>query len=141
MGQISGPVNTLWARYQLQGISVSISERLKEVRAAKRLNQTAFGALGGVSKTTQKNYESGLHKPSFEYLEALAAAGVDVYYLLTGRRDPDRLTGDQQTVLRIYNSLNEDSQYRAIGLLEALAATEVDKGQHKRIRRREESDL
>jgi|GEM_PF-494470 transcriptional regulator with XRE-family HTH domain len=64
-------------------------ERLKEVRKHLKLNQGAFGALAGVSAETQLNYEKGSRKPDSSYLEAVAAHGVDVAYLLTGLRSLD----------------------------------------------------
>ncbi|KEH11372.1 XRE family transcriptional regulator [Delftia sp. 670] len=64
-------------------------ERLKEARKHLKLNQGAFGALAGVSAETQLNYEKGSRKPDSSYLEAVAAHGVDVAYLLTGLRSLD----------------------------------------------------
>jgi len=115
---------------------MDIEDRLKEVRQEKALNQTAFGALGGVSKTTQKNYESGKHKPSFEYLESLAKAGVDVYYLLTGRRDPKLLTDQQKRLLSLFEELNADARQVLIGLLEAVKTGRVAKGESDTVRQR-----
>ena len=120
---------------------MGIGDRLRELREAKHLNQEAFGALGGVSIKTQNRYEMGGRKPTFDYLEALAAAGVDVVYLLTGDRDPQRLSDDEQAVLGLYNGLEEDDQFRAMAILEALRKETVDKGTNKRIRKRPESDL
>jgi transcriptional regulator with XRE-family HTH domain len=113
---------------------MGIPDRLKEVRAARHLNQTAFGALGGVSKTTQKNYESGLHKPSFEYLEALAAAGVDVVYLLTGDTDPRKLPERESDMLRVWRGLSPEHQDDAYRLMEAWREKDVGSGQSKTIR-------
>lgn len=53
------------------------------------LNQEDFGRLGGVKKNAQHNYEAGERQPSAGYLAALAAAGADVLYILTGERRPD----------------------------------------------------
>jgi transcriptional regulator with XRE-family HTH domain len=64
----------------------SFCGRLVEERKKRKLNQTKFGALGGVSKGAQINYESGERSPDVDYLAGLAAAGVDVAYLLTGKR-------------------------------------------------------
>lgn len=61
-------------------------DRLIEERKKRKLNQTKFGALGGVGKGAQINYESGERSPDVEYLSALASAGVDVAYILTGKR-------------------------------------------------------
>lgn len=61
-------------------------ERLREERERLGLNQTEFGALGGVRKQAQIKYEKGARKPDAKYLEGIAAAGVDVGYILTGDR-------------------------------------------------------
>lgn len=52
------------------------------------LSQSAFGAIGGVGKQSQINYESGKRLPDSDYLAKLAAEKVDVLYVLTGRREP-----------------------------------------------------
>lgn len=46
----------------------------------------AFAALGGVKKGSQILYEKG-SAPTADYLEAIGAGGVDILYVLTGRRD------------------------------------------------------
>lgn len=51
------------------------------------MNQAELGAAAGVTKGAQLNYESGERSPNVEYLQAVAAAGVDVVYALTGVRD------------------------------------------------------
>jgi phage repressor protein C with HTH and peptisase S24 domain len=60
--------------------------RLKEERARLSMSQTELAAIGGVGKTTQINYEKDARSPDAAYLSALARAGVDVQYLLTGHR-------------------------------------------------------
>ena len=98
---------------------MNIEDRLRELRNSKQLNQEGFAALAGVSKTTQNNYETGKRKPTFDYLESLAAAGLDVAYLLTGRRDPKLLTEDQRRLVDMFSGLNEERQ-------RALMATATD---------------
>lgn len=44
--------------------------------------------IGGVKKLAQINYEKGKRHPDSEYLAALARAGIDVLYILTGKRCP-----------------------------------------------------
>ncbi|MBF0127681.1 MAG: helix-turn-helix transcriptional regulator [Magnetococcales bacterium] len=60
--------------------------RIKEERSRLGLSQAAFGALGGVSRVAQESYEAGRRDVSTAYLAAIAAAGVDVMYILTGVR-------------------------------------------------------
>jgi phage repressor protein C with HTH and peptisase S24 domain len=64
----------------------TVGERIKGERERLGLSQTAFANLAGVGKTTQINYEKGTRNPDTEYLAALDSAGVDVYYVLTGRK-------------------------------------------------------
>lgn len=63
-----------------------IGERLREERDRLGLNQSDFAALGGIGRKTQFNYESGERVPDGAYLAAIAAAGADVLYILTGQR-------------------------------------------------------
>lgn len=69
------------------------SARLTEERNRLGLSQEAFGAIAGVSKMSQLNYEKGVRKPDAGYLMAVAEQGVDVAYLLTGQRlfDPNAI--------------------------------------------------
>lgn len=67
--------------------SVSIGGRLREVREGLGMNQTDFAALAGATRQTQSNYEKGERVPDALYLAAIAAAGGDVRYILTGIRE------------------------------------------------------
>lgn len=63
----------------------SIGARLREERNRLGLSQEAFGAIPGVTKQAQIRYEKGERHPDTLYLAAIAAAGVDVLYVLTGQ--------------------------------------------------------
>ena len=65
---------------------MNISDRLREERERLGLNQVEFGSIGGVKKLAQINYEKGERHPDSAYLAAIAAAGADVLYILTGQR-------------------------------------------------------
>lgn len=67
--------------------SVEFGERLREERERRASNQADFGALGGVAKITQLNYEKGYRVPDAQYLSNLRKHGVDVDYLLSGQRN------------------------------------------------------
>ena len=67
-------------------VFLPIGERLREERERLGLNQTDFAAVGGIGRKTQFNYESGERAPDGAYLAAIAAAGADVLYILTGQR-------------------------------------------------------
>ena len=117
-------------------------ERLREERKRLGLNQTDFSAFAGVSTETQSNYERGSRKPDSEYLEAIAAHGVDVGYLLTGVRsfaaharpanDESTAATNTETVMRAvtreeaalldnYEAADERGRAAARGVLDALA--------------------
>ncbi|MCH1990591.1 helix-turn-helix domain-containing protein [Achromobacter xylosoxidans] len=65
---------------------MELFERLKEERVRLGMSQTAFGELGGVKVLAQRNYETGKRSPDANYLEKLAGNGVDVLYVVTGKR-------------------------------------------------------
>lgn len=50
------------------------------------LSQAELGDLAGVSRKSQMRYETGASSPSCDYLTAIAQHGVDVNYVLTGKR-------------------------------------------------------
>ena len=63
-----------------------ICDRLREVREALGLSQQALAERCGITARSQRNYESGERLPDAAYLAAIAAAGADVLYILTGQR-------------------------------------------------------
>lgn len=66
----------------------AFGERLREERERFGWNQEELGQLGGVNRNSQGKYEKGERSPDSGYLCAVAAAGVDVLYVLTGVRAP-----------------------------------------------------
>ena len=71
---------------EIYGVHMSIGDRLKEERERIGLSQEKLGAVGGVQKRAQINYEAGVRHPDAAYLSAVAEAGLDVLYILTGQR-------------------------------------------------------
>lgn len=61
-------------------------DRLREERERLALSQQALAEKCGVTARSQRNYESGERNPDSAYLAAIAAAGADVLYILTGQR-------------------------------------------------------
>ncbi|WP_200882989.1 helix-turn-helix domain-containing protein [Cellvibrio mixtus] len=64
----------------------SFGERLRSERERLGLTQDEFSEKGGVKKRAQINYEKGERNPDSTYLAAIAAAGVDIVYVITGVR-------------------------------------------------------
>ena len=50
------------------------------------MTQEAFGQVGGVLKRALIRYEKNERVPDATFLSAIAAAGADVLYILTGQR-------------------------------------------------------
>ncbi len=63
-----------------------IAERLKSERENLGLSQQALADRLSISLRSQQNYEKGDRNPDSAYLAAIAAAGADVLYILTGQR-------------------------------------------------------
>lgn len=80
----------------------TIGERLREERERLGLSQTACGEIGGVKKLSQLGYEKGSSFPTAAYLAALANAGADVLYILTGHRGGVVVTPDESSLLDSY---------------------------------------
>lgn len=50
------------------------------------MTQTDLAAIAGATRQSQSNYEKGKRAPDADYLAAIARAGCDVVYILTGQR-------------------------------------------------------
>lgn len=123
-------------------MSVSVGERLKEERERLGYNQTDFVRIAGVTLQSQGNYESGRREPSTSYFAAIAAAGADVQYIITGvrcsavaagltREEVEILEGYRQAdttgrtamraVMRAVRPAAEDSSRDQLGVLDKKA--------------------
>lgn len=99
-----------------------IGKRLREERERLGLSQPAFAAVAGTSKQTLFSWETGKTAPDGFQLSALATAGADVLYILTGQhaggvKPAPTLTADEETMLRLYKSASKDVRRAAIGAL------------------------
>lgn len=104
---------------------MAIGDRLKEERSRLGLSQTDLGAVGGVGKTTQINYEKGERSPDATYLAAVAAKGIDVLYVVTGQRVPqaaDSLTSDEALLIERFRGMSAEGRATVNSVSEALAS-------------------
>jgi len=97
-------VNIIWVQMSKLGA------RLREEREKMGLNQTDFGALGGIARTAQANYENDIRSPDAAYLMRLAEHGVDVLYLLTGRHAADALSEEESALIGLYRDVPADKR-------------------------------
>lgn len=105
------------------------------------MNQPDFAALGGKTKKTLIDYEKGKTSPDAKFLNALAAAGIDVLYILTGTRrgavtyefgqaqagavrDGDKmlLNARERALIENYRAITNEKDRNAVERMAALAA-------------------
>lgn len=83
-------INYVINKSHLQGENVTntsnVFDRLKLARKNLGLTQAEAADLCGVKRETWSRYESGLMSPGMDVLAAIAAAGADINYILTGIR-------------------------------------------------------
>lgn len=77
---ISAPVKCNGAEICVLGI------RIKDERERLGLTQPEFAEIAGAKKRTVIDWQNGVSSPTAIQLAALAAAGVDIAYVITGLR-------------------------------------------------------
>ncbi|NIJ70606.1 helix-turn-helix domain-containing protein [Xanthomonas sp. 60] len=91
---------------------MSVGIRLKEERKRLGLTQEAMGLACGVAKRTQILFEQDAHLPGGAYFVAADELGMDVAYVLVGRRD--RLSEPDADLLNAWRSASPSA--RAAGM-------------------------
>jgi len=100
---------------QTNSIAPKFGDRLREERKRLALNQEQFAQAAGIQRLAQSQYEAESREPRISYLAAIGAAGVDLYYLMFGKRvDGSALTPEQQN----------DIERRAFDLIEEYVRTQ-----------------
>lgn len=89
----------------------TVGQRLKEIRAEKRLTQTAFGEILGVSKQAISNIESSHSNPSIDIMSKLFEnLEVNLNWFITGQgkmfntKEPT----DDELTLRVKKILKDE---------------------------------
>ncbi|MBV1788729.1 helix-turn-helix domain-containing protein [Marinobacterium sp. D7] len=109
-------------------------DRLKEERIRLGKSQEAFGAIGGVARNAQHNYEKGARQPDIGYLAAIAAAGADIQYIITGIRSEISYPTPSSAELQLvdhYRKCSADGQQHLLAIGQALACMS-ENGRNKR---------
>ena len=101
-----------------------IGKRLREERERLGLSQPAFAAVAGTTKQTLFSWETGKTAPDGFQLEALATAGADVLYILTGQRSRAQPAHDaaEQVLLDSYRRCSSQARQNLIQTAALLAA-------------------
>lgn len=101
-------------------ISVSIGSRLREAREALGLTQHVLAAELKATERTVNNWERDVSSPTAVALAGMAALGLDVRFVVTGKRDytpPVALTAEEQTLLAYWREASKDTRVAAMGAL------------------------
>lgn len=64
----------------------TIGDRIKAERERVGMSQEELARSASVSSRSQRNYEAGTRVPNADYLLAIAKAGIDISYVLTGTK-------------------------------------------------------
>ncbi|WP_426232895.1 helix-turn-helix domain-containing protein [Pseudomonas sp. TWP3-2] len=103
---------------------LSAGDCLREERVRLGLKQEEMAQIGGVTRNTQGSYERDERRPDTGYLKALHAVGLDVLYVVTGARTPERagaLSDDEEVLIKRYRSIPLDDQKSVRRFLQAIA--------------------
>lgn len=100
---------------------MSFGARLAEERRRLGLKQAEFAGLAGTDVPKQSLYENERRELRAEYLARLPEMGVDVVYVLTGRRrEGEWLSGSASELLSSFLSLPPEMQEAVSSLARAM---------------------
>lgn len=110
----------------------TLGVRLREERKKMGLNQEDFAALVSSSRGSQASYEQDKKIPGGAYLSALEGVGVDILYILTGKRipKPEGLTTEnpeEKALLENYRAMNEAARLNMQAVSAAFAQANLNK--------------
>ncbi|MGI4778327.1 MAG: helix-turn-helix domain-containing protein [Janthinobacterium lividum] len=98
----------------------SIGSRLREERDRLGYNQSELAEIGGTQRKTQFNYETDARRPDADYLAAVAAAGVNMLYVLTGSTEgipTIQITAEESQLLEHFRNAPNAVRKAAMGAL------------------------
>jgi len=98
----------------------TLADRLKEERTRLALTQDQMAAAAGLNRTAQIRYEKGERNPDADYLAAVASAGVDIGYVVTGVASA-AVAKDEVELLRRYRAASPDVRAAVLGALGLVA--------------------
>ena len=98
---------------------MSVGNRLKEERKRLGLSQEAMGLACGVAKRTQILFEQDAHLPGGAYFVAADGLGMDLTYVMVGRRD--RLSEADADLLDAWRKATPSARAAALSALSGTA--------------------
>jgi len=97
-----------------EDVANSIGARLSGERHRLGLTQEQFAKLGGVQRRAQAHYEAGKRTPDANYLAAISEGGIDVVYVLTGRREHPPMNSDW--LISVFTAIEKWEQEKGVHL-------------------------
>jgi len=85
-----------------------IGKRLREERERLNWKQEDLADVAGTNRMTPSRYEQGSHYPTLPFLDVIGHAGVDVDYVLMGKRIDVTLCKDDAALLGLSISIVTD---------------------------------
>lgn len=101
-----------------------MSQRLATERMRLGLTQGEMAKAAGTPFRTYCTYEAGYTEPRGSFFTAIAGAGADVLYILTGARDrpqQDSLTVEEVEMINRYRGFGAQDQAVARRVMECIA--------------------
>jgi len=92
------------------------------------MDQEAFGALGGVARNAQGMYESGKRPFDANYLLSLEGAGIDVGYIVTGRRKIDELSAEASELVGLFENMDDAGRSSLLHVARSLGGATPPEG-------------
>lgn len=104
--------------------------RLKEERDRLKLTQEVFGTHASAKKRTVADWESGISSPTAIQMQSLSLIGVDVQYVVTGRRSVDvasTLNEAEEKIINTYRRADTEGKTTINHVINLVAKLNNDK--------------
>lgn len=111
---------------------MSFGPRLREERKRLGFKQAEFAALVGTDVPKQSLYENGHRQLRAAYLSRLEPVGVDILYVITGRRNEGALDEEATAFLGGYLALPDELRAPVERLMRDLSRY-VEEGPRKHV--------
>lgn len=112
MVRISVPVNTIGMDFRM----FTIGARVKEERERLEMTIPEFADAAGVKKNTVIDWQKDVSSPPAARLAALASAGLDVLYVITGVRGAP-LGGEEALLLEGFRKMDAETKRRTLAMV------------------------
>lgn len=81
------------------------------------MTQAVFAQVGGIGVSALKMYEGNEREPGALFLAAIANAGADVQYIVTGTPSASAVSADEQVLLDGYRALDPATRRRMLAFM------------------------